>query len=229
MQQKLISIAIDGPVSAGKSTLSDAVAKKLNILHLDTGAMYRAVGLCALKKGISPEDEQAVVDMCLQGNAQVDVRYNNQKQQTMLNGQDVSQDIRTEEVGLAASTVSRYPKVRSYLVERQQAIASETSILMDGRDIGTVVLPHAPVKIFLTASPEARAKRRFEQLQRQGKTPDFDKVLKDLKARDEQDMNRAADPLRQAQDAVLLDTSDLDFCDSVQAILDVVEAKYGKA
>lgn len=229
MQDQLISIAIDGPVGAGKSTLSDAVAGKLNILHLDTGAMYRAVGLCALRKGISPEDEQGVVDMCLSGAAEVDVQYKQHTQQTLLNGQDVSQDLRTEEVGLAASTVSRYPKVRKYLVERQQAIARKTSILMDGRDIGTVVLPNAPVKIFLTASPEARARRRFNQLVQQGKTPDYNKVLEDLLARDKQDQTRAADPLRQAEDAILLDTSEMDFDASVQAILDIVEAKYGNA
>lgn len=228
MQDKLLSIAIDGPVSAGKSTLSDAVANHLGILHLDTGAMYRAVGLCALREGIAPEDEPRVVDMCLNGHARVDVEYVNQSQRTLLNGQDVSEDIRTEEVGFAASTVSRYPDVRKYLVERQREIAGKTSILMDGRDIGTVVLPNAPVKIFLTASPQARAKRRYQQLLRQGREADFDKVLVDLIARDKQDAGRKADPLRQAEDAVLLDTSDMDFESSMRAILDVVEARYGK-
>lgn len=223
----LLTIAIDGPVSAGKSTLSDAVAQKLNILHLDTGAMYRAVGLAALRNGLDPQDQEAVEKMCREKKAQVDIRYENERQCTLLNGQDVSDLIRTEEVGLAASTVSRYPEVRRFLVETQRQISEKTSILMDGRDIGTVVLPHAPVKIFLTASPEARAERRCLQLAKQGKEACYENVLRDLIKRDEQDQGRAVDPLRQADDAVLLDTSSLTFEQSVRAILDVVEARYG--
>ena len=222
----LLTIAIDGPVGAGKSSLSDAVAEKLNILHLDTGAMYRAVGLAALQRGINPEDEEATVALCTSGQANVSVSYENQQQKTLLNGQDVSSLIRTEEVGLAASTVSRYAKVREHLVALQREVAQKTSILMDGRDIGTVVLPKAPVKIFLTASPEARAKRRFLQLQKQGKTPVYEDVLSDLNKRDEQDQSRKVDPLRQAEDAVLLDTSNLTVAQSIQAILDIVEAAY---
>ncbi|MDD2428436.1 MAG: (d)CMP kinase [Eubacteriales bacterium] len=224
----LVTIAIDGPVSAGKSTLSDAVARRLNILHLDTGAMYRAVGLAALQNGIDPHDQEAVERIFLDNKAQVGIEYENERQRTLLNGQDVSQLIRTEEVGLAASAVSRYPTVRRYLVDTQRRLSEKTSILMDGRDIGTVVLPHAPVKIFLTASPEARARRRCLQLKKQGKKACFDEVLRDLVKRDEQDRGRAADPLRQADDAVLLDTSNLDFEQSVRAIMDIVEARYGQ-
>ncbi len=224
----MITIAIDGPVGAGKSSLSDAVAERLNILHLDTGAMYRAVGLAALQSGVDPYDEHAVTVLCEADKAQVDVKYQNKKQITLLNGQDVSARIRTEEVGLAASAVSRYPGVRHYLVSLQRQIAETTDILMDGRDIGTVVLPSAKVKIFLTASPQARARRRLLQLQKAGKTVQYEQVLSDLIARDRQDETRAADPLRKAEDAILLDTSKMDFEQSVSAILRIVEAVYAK-
>lgn len=224
----MITIAIDGPVGAGKSSLSDAVAEKLDILHLDTGAMYRAVGLAALQNAIDPGDEHAVTVMCEANKAQVDVQYKNKKQITLLNGQDVSSLIRTEEVGLAASAVSRYQGVRHYLVSLQRQIAETTDILMDGRDIGTVVLPDAKVKIFLTASPEARARRRFLQLQKAGKPADFEQVLADLNARDRQDETRAVDPLKKADDAILLDTSKMDFDQSVDAIIRIVEAVYAK-
>lgn len=224
----MITIAIDGPVGAGKSSLSDAVAEKLDILHLDTGAMYRAVGLAALQNAIDPGDEHAVTVMCEANKAQVDVQYKNKKQITLLNGQDVSSLIRTEEVGLAASAVSRYQGVRHYLVSLQRQIAETTDILMDGRDIGTVVLPDAKVKIFLTASPEARARRRFLQLQKAGKPADFEQVLADLNARDRQDETRAVDPLKKADDAILLDTSKMDFGQSVDAIIRIVEAVYAK-
>lgn len=224
----MITIAIDGPVGAGKSSLSDAVAERLNILHLDTGAMYRAVGFAALQNGIDPYDEHAVTVLCEADKAQVDVKYQNKKQITLLNGQDVSALIRTEEVGLAASTVSRYPGVRHYLVSLQRQVAETTDILMDGRDIGTVVLPSAKVKIFLTASPEARAKRRLLQLQKAGKPAQYEQVLSDLIARDRQDETRAVDPLRKAEDAILLDTSYMDFNQSVDAIIRIVEAVYAK-
>ena len=222
-----LTIAIDGPVGAGKSTISDEVANRLGILHLDTGAMYRAVGLAATGAGIDPADEKAVSALCEKGGAQVDIRYENGKQITLLNGEDVSSRIHTQEAGGAASAVSRYPAVRTMLVRRQQEMAKEQPMLLDGRDIGTVVLPHATVKIYLTASPEARARRRMDQLREKGDQTPFETILKEVNARDYQDMNRALTPLRQAEDAILLDSSDLNFEETVSAILALVGGKYG--
>ena len=221
-----LTIAIDGPVGAGKSTISDAVASRLGILHLDTGAMYRAVGLCAMESGIDPTDEDAVCRLCEENTARVDVRYENGAQVTLLNGRDVSGLIRTQEVGQAASAVSRYLPVRKMLVRRQQALAQDQSMLLDGRDIGTVVLPNATVKIYLTASAEARATRRMLQLREKGDETPFEEILSEVNARDYQDTHRAADPLRQAEDATLVDSSDLSFEETVAAILSLVEARH---
>ena len=218
-----LTIAIDGPVGAGKSTISDAVAKKLDILHLDTGAMYRAFGLYAIESGVDTLDEAALSDLIKA--AEISVKYENGKQSTLVNGRDVTTLIRTPEVSMAASNVSRFPAVRKQMVRLAQETAKGQSILLDGRDIGTVVLKDATVKIYLTASPEVRAKRRHLELLQKGSADSFEKVLAELKARDEQDMNRATDPLKQADDAVLVDTSNLDFEQSVRAILTVVEAK----
>lgn len=223
-----LTIAIDGPVGAGKSTISDEVAKRLGILHLDTGAMYRAVGLAMLHAGIDPRDEASVCALCAGGGAQVDVRYENGSQITLLNGKDVSGQIRTQEAGGAASAVSRYVPVRKMLVKRQQEMAALQPMLLDGRDICTVVLPNAQVKIFLTASPEARAQRRMEQLREKGDTTPFEEILKEVNARDLQDTTRALDPLRQAEDAHLVDSSNLTFEETIQAILKLVEDSYGK-
>lgn len=220
-----LTIAIDGPVGAGKSTISDAVAARLGILHLDTGAMYRAIGLCALEKGIDPQNEEAVGRLCQEGQAKVDVRYENGAQITLLNGRNVSNAIRTQEAGTAASAVSRYAAVRSMLVRRQQEMAQGQSMLLDGRDIGTVVLPHATVKIFLTASPEIRAQRRMAQLREKGDQTPFEQILAEVNARDLQDTTRALTPLRQAEDAVVVDASALSFDETVNAILSHVEAK----
>ncbi len=228
MTQQLISIAVDGPVSAGKSTLCDALAKKLGILHLDTGAMYRAIGLYALNNGISPDDEVALEEMIADNRANISVDYQDGLQITKLNGEDVSGLLRSETVGAYASAVSRFPAVRRYLVSLQQQLARERSLLIDGRDIGTVVLPDAKVKIFLTASPEDRALRRYTQLLAAGSKADYAMVLKDLLARDEQDKNRKTDPLRAADDAVVLDTSKLSFEESLEAMVKIVEAVYGK-
>ena len=220
-----LTIAIDGPVGAGKSTISDVVANRLGILHLDTGAMYRAVGLYMLDHGVDPRDQETVCALCEEGKALVDVRYADGAQQTLLNGQDVSSRIRAQEVGQAASAVSRYPAVRRMLVRRQQEMAKGQSMLLDGRDIGTVVLKDASVKIYLTASPESRARRRMLQLREKGDETPFEAILAEVNARDYQDTHRETDPLRQAEDAVLVDSSDLTFDETVSAILSLVEAK----
>lgn len=225
-KENLISIAVDGPVGAGKSSLCDAVASALAILHLDTGTMYRAIGLYALDQGISPDDEDALARMIAQEDARVSVDFQNGQQVTLLNGVDVTGRLREEAVGKAASAVSKYAVVRKYLVRLQQQIAKERSLLIDGRDIGTVVLPDAKVKIFLTASAEDRAMRRYKQLLDAGKGADYQKVLTDLKARDDQDQNRAVDPLRPADDAVILDTTGLSFEESLQKMLDIVNKAY---
>lgn len=222
----MLSIAIDGPVGAGKSTIADEVSRRLGILHLDTGAMYRAVGLAVTGQGIDPQDEAAVTALCEKGGAHVDVRYENGAQVTLVNGQDVTGLIRTQEAGTAASAVSRYPAVRRMLVARQRELAKEQPMLLDGRDIGTVVLPDAPVKVYLTASPEARAQRRLNQLREKGEDADFAAILAEVNARDHQDMTRDVDPLRQAEDATLVDSSDLTFEETVQAILKLAEAAH---
>lgn len=215
-----LTIALDGPVGAGKSTVADAVAQKLGILHLDTGAMYRAVGLSALRKGVDLSNAAAVTAHC--GRLMLTVRYQEGQQRTLVDGVDVTDFLRTDEVGMAASTVSRYPGVRAGIVALQQRLASQTDMLLDGRDIGTRVLPHAKVKIFLTAAPEARARRRYEELRARGVNESYEQVLKDLMARDEQDMNRAVDPLRPAEDAITVDTTHLSFEETVDKVLSVV-------
>ena len=230
---KPLLIALDGPVSSGKSSLADAVAKRLGILHLDTGAMYRAVGLAALRLGIDPGDEQAVTNMIADSKADVDVRFMAGKQQTLLNGIPVDDAIRSQQAGSAASAVSRYAQVRRYLVLRQQAIAQHQSMIVDGRDIGTVVLPQAKAKIFILASPQVRAERRYRQLLASGDTADkninYESVLEELQQRDHQDMQRENDPLRPADGAVQLDTSHLTFEGSVEAIVAIANEVYGKS
>jgi cytidylate kinase len=224
---RFISIAVDGPVSAGKSTLCDALARRLGIVHLDTGAMYRAFGLYVLRhQDISPDDEESLGRLIREGHINISVTFEGGSQITLLNGEDVNSQLRGEAVGAAASAVSRFPAVRRYLVNLQQELARERSLLIDGRDIGTVVLPDAEVKIFLTASAEDRALRRYTQLIAAGFDVDYPTVLKDLKARDEQDQNRQTDPLRPAQDAVILDTTNLKFEESLQKMLDIVTAVY---
>lgn len=217
-----LTIAIDGPVGAGKSTISDQVAKALDILHLDTGAMYRAVGYYALLRGADPLDEEAVA--ALLPDLQMAVKYQDGAQRTLLSGQDVTELIRTPKISMAASNVGKWPKVRHAMVQLQRQWAAGQSMLLDGRDIGTVVLPDATVKIFLTASPEERARRRHLELVSKGGTDSYEKVLAELQLRDAQDMNREIDPLRPADDAVIVDTTHLSFDESVQKILLIVEA-----
>lgn len=218
-----LTIAIDGPVGAGKSSVADAVAARLGILHLDTGAMYRACGLTAIRQGIDLQDEAAVTALC-QG-ISMTVKYENGGQRTLVAGVDLTDSIRTPEVSMAASTVGRYSGVRAAMVALQQRLASQQDMLLDGRDIGTVVLPNATVKIYLTASAEERARRRFAEMQQKGAQDSYEQVLADLRQRDQQDMNRAVSPLRQADDAVLVDTSDINFEQSVEKILEIVRGK----
>ena len=212
----MISVAIDGPSGAGKSTLAKRLAKELGYLYVDTGAMYRSIGLYALRQGVDPKDEAAVT--ALLPRIQIELRYVNGAQRVLLCGEDVSEAIRAENVGMATSAVSAHPSVRAFLLELQRGMARTHDILMDGRDIGTVILPNATVKIFLTASAEARADRRFKELQEKGVDTDYQTVLEDIRRRDYQDSHRATAPLRQAEDAVLLDTSELDLEQSFQAM-----------
>ena len=218
-----LNIAIDGPVGAGKSSIADEAAGRLGILHLDTGAMYRALGLTALRKGVSTEDEAAVTDLCRHLN--ISVSHEKDGQHTFVDGEDVTGLIRTPEVSMAASSVSRYTDVRKEMVRLQQKLAAETDMLVDGRDICTTVLPNATAKIFLTASPEERARRRWLEMQAKGQTETSEQVLEELKKRDEQDMNRPVEPLRQAEDAVLLDSTHLSFEQVVDRVLEIVEEK----
>ena len=204
-----LTIALDGPVGAGKSTVADETARRLGILHLDTGAMYRAMGLWALKQGVDIADEQAVTELA--AHTRITVRYAEGMQHTLVENQDVTGSIRTPEVSMAASTVARYAGVRKAMVALQQKLAAEQPMLVDGRDIGIRVLPNATLKVFLTASAEERARRRFLELQKKGLTDTYDEVLAELKKRDDQDMHRAVDPLQVAPGARVLDSTDLDM------------------
>ena len=218
-----LNLAMDGPVGAGKSTIAAAVAKRLGILHLDTGAMYRAVGLSALRRRVDLSDEQAVTALC--GQLRMGVSHKPDGQHTLVDGEDVTAQLRTQEVSMAASTVAKYAGVRRAMVAIQQKLAAEEPMLLDGRDIGTRVLPNATVKIFLTASAEERARRRYEELRRKGSTDTYEQVLADLKRRDDQDMHRAVDPLRAAEDAVTVDTTEMTFDQVVEEILRIVKEK----
>ena len=223
---KFVSIAIDGPSGAGKSTMAKRVAKELGYLYVDTGAIYRTVGYHMWLMGIGPKDADGI-RRCLDD---VNIEIEHQEdgvQHMILNGQDVTGEIRTPEMSKYASGVSAQKCVRDYLLEMQRKFARKHNVVMDGRDIGTVVLPHAQVKIFLTASPEERAKRRFEELTAKGERVTFEKVLQDMKARDKQDSERAIAPLKAAPDAVKLDTSGYEIEQSVGAILDIVRRKLG--
>lgn len=221
-----IRVAIDGPSGAGKSTLARSVAARLNFLYVDTGAIYRTIGYAVWRKGIDPRDRSAVVAVL--PDLEICLTYGTDGLQHMeLNGMDVTAEIRLPEVSRYASLVSAYPEVRAYLLEMQRQLARENSVVMDGRDIGTVVLPDATVKIFLTASPEARATRRWKEYQAKGIDTPYEEVLADVKQRDYQDTHRAAAPLKQAEDAVLLDTSELDFEQSLDAMKQIIAQKIG--
>ncbi len=223
---KKINIAIDGPAGAGKSTIAKALAKDRNMVYVDTGAMYRAIGLYCSRKGIAGDDEAAVVGEL--DNITVSLAYENGEQVVYLNGENVNGLIRTPEAGAMASAVSVFPKVRAKMVELQQALAANTSVVMDGRDIGTVVLPKAEVKIYLTASSEVRAKRRFDELIAKGMECDLATLQKEIEERDFRDMNRETSPLKQAEDAVLLDTSYMNIAEVVAAMQKIVAEKIGE-
>ncbi|MCF2651498.1 (d)CMP kinase [Anaeromassilibacillus senegalensis] len=219
----MFSIAIDGPAGAGKSSVAKEAAKALGFVYVDTGALYRAVALYMLRHGITPSDAEAV-EAALPA-VTVDLRYEPDGQHVLLCGEDVSDAIRMPEVSTAASDCSAVPAVRKFLFSLQTGMAERYDVLMDGRDIGTVVLPNAQVKIFLTASAEERARRRCRQLKEKGVEADYEKTLREIRERDEQDMNRETAPLKPAEDSVLLDTSELDFRGSVEKLLEIVRER----
>ena len=220
-----INIAIDGPAGAGKSTIAKRVAKKLQIIYVDTGAMYRAAAHTAIEEGVDPADLPAVEAMMDRLSVKLEYDEAAQAQRVIANGTDVTPYLRTEAVGNMASKISAYPVVRAKLTALQQEMAKSSSLVMDGRDIGTVVLPEAEVKIFLTASSEARAKRRFLELAEKGEAPDLKKIKADIEERDYRDSHREAAPLKQAKDAVLVDSSDLSIDEVTEMILALVKEK----
>ena len=223
---KTISIAIDGPSGAGKSTLAKSVSKTLGYLYVDTGAIYRTIGYAAFSKGVDPKDGEAAA--ALLPELEIGLHYGEDGLQHMtLNGADVTDQIRLPEISLYASAVSAHPAVRAHLLEMQRKLARENNVVMDGRDIGTVVLPDATVKIFLTASVEERAMRRFRELEQRGTPQPYNQVLSDILQRDWADSHRETAPLRQAEDALLLDTSHLDFDQSREALLHMIKERIG--
>lgn len=221
----MVSVAIDGPAGAGKSTLARRLAAELGYIYVDTGAMFRTIGLYAIRAGKDPKDNEAV--NALLPEISLKFAFIGGEQHIYLNGEDVSTAIRTEEVGMAASAVGANPEVRAFLLGMQRDMAKTQDVLMDGRDIGTVVLPDATVKIFLTASPEARATRRWKEYQQKGVEVSYEEVLADVRQRDYQDTHRAAAPLRQADDAQLLDTSEMNFEQSLEAMKKMIVEKVG--
>ncbi|HEZ7986878.1 MAG TPA: (d)CMP kinase [Ruminococcus sp.] len=219
-----VNIAIDGPAGAGKSTIAKMAAAKLGYIYVDTGALYRAVALYIKENSISDDKIADALE-----NADVSLRFIDGTQRVYLGGKDVSELIRTPEISMEASRTSSLPAVRAYLFDTQQKIARENNVIMDGRDIGTVVLPDAEVKIFLTASVEERANRRFKELSEKPDFPSYDEILKDIMKRDYQDMHRETSPLKQADDAILVDTTLLSLEESAEAILRIVQEKTGRA
>lgn len=211
------NLAIDGPAGAGKSTIAKRIAKEMGYIYVDTGAMYRAMALFLLRKNIAPSETQKIDEEC--ENADITIRYEQGEQVVYLNGENVNGLIRTEEVGNMASASSPNPNVRKKLVELQQKLAADADVVMDGRDIGTCVLPQAQLKIYLTADSMVRAKRRYKELTEKGVACDLDVIERDIRERDHQDMTRAISPLRQAEDAILVDTSDLTIDEVVEKII----------
>ena len=220
---KFVSIAIDGPAGAGKSTMARACAQALGYLYVDTGAIYRTVGYYMRLMGVGPKDKDGIARLIDEVN--IDIRYEDGVQHMILNGVDVTGEIRTPEMSMYASGVSAQPCVRAFLLDMQRQLARTHSVVMDGRDIGTVVLPDADLKIYLTASAEERAHRRCLELSERGTPEPYEAVLREINERDEQDMHRAIAPLREAADAIRLDTSALNFDESEQALLKLIQEK----
>lgn len=218
-----ISVAIDGPSGAGKSTVARAAAARLGFVYVDTGAMYRSIGLAVCRRGVAEEDTAGILEAL--PSMEISLQYEEGMQHVLLNGEDVSDAIRTPQIAQYASKVSAVPEVRRFLLNLQREMATKNNIIMDGRDIGTVILPDAPVKIFLTASAACRAERRYKELLEKGQQVTFDGVLADIVRRDLQDSSRAVAPLKQADDAVLLDTSELTLEQSIDAVLQIIDEK----
>ena len=221
----MISVAIDGPSGAGKSSLAKRLAKDLGYVYVDTGAMYRSIGLYAVRAGVDPKDEAAVTALLPQ--IKLAIRLVDGAQHIYLNGEDVSDAIRAENIGMAASAVSAHPPVRAFLLDTQRGLAADQNIRMDGRDIGTVVLPDAEIKVFLTASAQERARRRTLELEQRGTPQSYETTLREIEERDWNDTHRATAPLRQAADAVMLDTTQLDFQASEEALLRIIQERSG--
>ena len=208
------NVAIDGPAGAGKSTIAKLVAKEKGYIYVDTGAMYRGLAIHFLDKGIQPQETEKVIEACK--DAEVTIAYEDAVQHVYLNGKDISSRLRNEEVGNMASVTSAIPEVRKKLLELQQNLAKTQDVIMDGRDIGTCVLPHADVKVYLTASVETRAKRRYQELQEKGEDCNLEEIAHDIEERDRRDMTREIAPLKQAEDAVLVDSSDMTIAEVVK-------------
>lgn len=219
----MLNIAIDGPAGAGKSSIAKEAARRLGFIYVDTGALYRTVALNAIRNNVSLNDPAAIAKTL--PNAKISLAFADGTQRVMLNGEDVSEQIRTPDVSAGASKVSAVPAVRQYLFDLQKNLAAENDCLMDGRDIGTVVLPNAQLKVFLTASPEERARRRWNQLKEAGTEADYDEILKDVNQRDYQDTHREIAPLKQADDAILLDTTHMNFEEVVAELLRLTEER----
>lgn len=215
------NIAVDGPAGAGKSTIAKRVAKELGFVYVDTGAMFRAIGLYFIRQGVSADSQDIISRDC--GNADVSIAYADGTQQVLLNGENVNSLIRTEEAGIMASGVAKNPEVRKALAELQKKLAQNTDVIMDGRDIGTTVLPDADLKIYLTAGTHERARRRYLELQERGEKADLGKIEQDIIARDEQDMNREVSPLRKAEDAVEVDCSHMTIEEVTEKIITLFE------
>lgn len=218
----MINVAIDGPAGAGKSTVAKAAAKELGYIYVDTGALYRTIALNAVRHGILNDTEK--IEAML-SDTKVELKYADGVQSVYLNGENVSGLIRTPEISMGASVVSAIPKVRAFLLDLQRDIAKKNNVIMDGRDIATVVLPNADVKIFLFASPECRAKRRYDELIEKGESVTFDEVLDDVNKRDYQDSHREIAPLRPSEDSVMADTSELDLNGSVELVVDIIKER----